>query len=45
MEEVLVTRHGATAVLTMNRPQARNALNFAMRDAFSAAIAEVRDDA
>lgn len=45
MEEVLVTRHGATAVLTMNRPQARNALNFPMRDAFAAAIAEVRDDA
>ena len=44
MDEVLVTRHGATAVLTMNRPEARNALNIAMRDAFSAAIAQVRDD-
>jgi len=45
MNEVFVTRHGATAVLTMNRPEARNALNFPMRDAFAQAIAEVRDDA
>lgn len=44
MNEVLVTRHGGTAVLTLNRPQARNALNLPMRDAFSAAINEVRDD-
>jgi len=44
MNEVLVTRHGETAVLTLNRPQARNALNLPLRDALSAAINEVRDD-
>lgn len=38
-------REGATAVLTMNRPAQRNALDAAMREAFAEAIAEVREDA
>jgi enoyl-CoA hydratase/carnithine racemase len=45
MTVLTLERVGATAVLTMNRPEQRNALDFAMRDAFAAAIAEVRDDA
>jgi enoyl-CoA hydratase/carnithine racemase len=44
MTVLQVERLGATAVLTMNRPQQRNALDPALRDAFAAAIAEVRDD-
>lgn len=39
-----IRRHGATAVLSMNRPEQRNALDLALREAFSAAVAEVRDD-
>jgi enoyl-CoA hydratase/carnithine racemase len=44
MSVLLVERIGATAVLTMNRPQQRNALDLDMREAFAAAVAEVRDD-
>lgn len=44
MSAILIERVGATAVLTMNRPQARNALDLAMREAFAGAVAEVRDD-
>jgi enoyl-CoA hydratase/carnithine racemase len=44
MSVIQIERRGATAVLTMNRPQARNALDLAMRDALGAAVAEVRDD-
>jgi len=45
MGDVLcIERVGATAVLTMNRPEARNALDMALRDAFANAVAEVRDD-
>jgi len=29
----------------MNRPEQRNALDYPMREAFAAAVAEVRDDA
>src|ERR1700691_5173494 len=39
-----IQRVGATAVLTMNRPEQRNALDYPMREAFAAAVAEVRDD-
>lgn len=38
-------RVGATAVLTMNRPEQRNALDAQMRLAFAAALAEIREDA
>jgi enoyl-CoA hydratase/carnithine racemase len=44
MTVLLIERVGATAVLTMNRPEQRNALDPTLRDAFAAAIAEVRDD-
>jgi 2-(1,2-epoxy-1,2-dihydrophenyl)acetyl-CoA isomerase len=44
MTVLLIERRGATAVLTMNRPDQRNALDPALRDAFAVAIAEVRDD-
>jgi 2-(1,2-epoxy-1,2-dihydrophenyl)acetyl-CoA isomerase len=45
MSAIEITRAGATAVLTMNRPGQRNALDYAMREEFAAAIAQVRDDA
>src|SRR6218665_3465800 len=44
-EKLQIDRIGATAVLTMHRPEARNALDLAMRQAFGAAIAGIRDDA
>lgn len=40
-----ITRSGATAVLTMNRPAARNALDMELRAAFADAVATVREDA
>ncbi|MGH8815989.1 enoyl-CoA hydratase/isomerase family protein [Achromobacter pestifer] len=39
-----ITRHGATAVLSMDRPSQRNALTMEMREAFDRALREVRDD-
>ncbi|GAB3661978.1 enoyl-CoA hydratase/isomerase family protein [Ramlibacter alkalitolerans] len=44
MSVIQIERHGATAVLTLNRPQARNALDPALREALGEAVAEVRDD-
>ena len=44
MAAIEIKRVSATAVLTMNRPDQRNALDFAMRADFAAAVAEVRDD-
>jgi 2-(1,2-epoxy-1,2-dihydrophenyl)acetyl-CoA isomerase len=44
MSSIQIERVGVTAVLTMNRPQARNALDLSMREAFAGAVAEVRDD-
>ena len=44
MSILLVERIGATAVLTMNRPDQRNALDLELRAAFAEAVAEVRDD-
>jgi 2-(1,2-epoxy-1,2-dihydrophenyl)acetyl-CoA isomerase len=44
MDVLLIERYGATAVLTMNRPAARNALDPVLRDAFAAAISQLRDD-
>jgi enoyl-CoA hydratase/carnithine racemase len=40
-----LSRVGATAVLTMNRPEQRNALDMELRAAFAAAVPQVRDDA
>ena len=45
MAVLALSRHGATAVLAMNRPAQRNALDDSLRDALTNAIAEVRDDA
>src|SRR6218665_4027285 len=44
-ETLQIDRIGATAVLTMHRPEPRNALDLAMPKAFAAAIAGIRDDA
>lgn len=44
MSVIEIKRSGSTAVLIMNRPDQRNALDYAMREAFGQAIAEVRDD-
>ena len=45
MSALRIERDGATAVLVMNRPDQRNALDLAMREAFAEAVAQVRDDA
>ena len=44
MSVLLLERIGATALLTMNRPEQRNALDLELRAAFIRAVAEVRDD-
>jgi len=41
---VEISREGNVATLTMNRPEALNALNFAMLDALDGAIASVKAD-
>ena len=44
MSVLQIEKDGAVAVLTMNRPQARNALDLELREAFAQAVPEVRDD-
>lgn len=44
MTDLLVERHADHAVLTLNRPEKRNALSVALRDAISAALDEVARD-
>lgn len=44
MTVLKIERAGATAVLTMNRPEQRNALDTALREAFADAVAGIRDD-
>lgn len=44
MSVLEISRVGSTAVLTMNRPGARNALDLELRAAFAAAIPTLRDD-
>jgi enoyl-CoA hydratase len=44
-DEVLRERHGHVEVLTINRPEARNAINGAVSRAMSAAMDELGDDA
>lgn len=44
MTVLLIERIGATAVLTLNRPEQRNALDTELREALAAGVAEVRED-
>ena len=44
-EDATLTRDGAVATVTLNRPERRNALSDAMLTALAAALAELRDDA
>ncbi len=44
MSVLEITRFSSTAVLTMNRPAARNALGMELRAAFADALPELRDD-
>jgi 2-(1,2-epoxy-1,2-dihydrophenyl)acetyl-CoA isomerase len=41
---LLVDRDGAVATLTLNRPEARNALDLGMRDELAAALGELEQD-
>jgi len=42
---VLIARHGATLLLTLNRPEQRNALDLDMRQALGEAVERARDSA
>jgi enoyl-CoA hydratase/carnithine racemase len=44
MTDLLVERHAAHAVLTLNRPEKRNALSVALRDAISVALGDLAGD-
>ena len=44
MLELIVERDGPIAVLTMNRPEKRNALSVALRDAISDALDAIARD-
>lgn len=44
MSVLMITRQAGAAILTLNRPQQRNALDLELRSALEAAIAQVRDD-
>lgn len=44
MTSLTLTMHGATALLTLNRPEARNALDQSMRDEFARLVPQLRDD-
>lgn len=44
MDVLQIEHAGAVAVLTLNRPQARNALDLELREAMAQAVAQVRDD-
>lgn len=43
-DEVLVERRGAVQIITINRPEAKNALNAAVAQAVAAAVDELDDD-
>jgi enoyl-CoA hydratase/carnithine racemase len=45
MPVIDIQRIGGTAVLVMNRPEQRNAIDYEMREALAVAVAQVRDDA
>jgi enoyl-CoA hydratase/carnithine racemase len=44
-ETLIVERTGAVATITMNRPEARNAIDLTMRQELLAALDEVEGDA
>lgn len=44
MQTVDISHVGATTILTMNRPEQRNAIDQVMREEFADAIVMVRDD-
>lgn len=44
MAAILIERIGATALLTLNRPEARNALDYDMRTELAEAVPKLRDD-
>ena len=44
MTSLTLIMHGSTAVLTMNRPEARNALDQSMREEFTRLVPQIRDD-
>lgn len=44
MPAILVERVGSTALLTLNRPEARNALDYQMRSELAQAVPQLRDD-
>lgn len=44
MTALTLSLHGSTAVLTMNRPEARNALDESMRVEFARLVPQIRDD-
>ncbi|MBB6577874.1 enoyl-CoA hydratase/carnithine racemase [Comamonas odontotermitis] len=44
MTSLILSMHGSTAVLTMNRPEARNALDQSMREEFTRLVPQIRDD-
>ena len=44
MNALTFSLHGATAVVTLNRPEARNALDQAMRDELTVLVPQLRDD-
>lgn len=44
MAVLQIEKHGTTAVLTLNRPEQRNALDLELRAAFAEAVPQVRDD-
>ncbi|MCZ8258995.1 MAG: enoyl-CoA hydratase/isomerase family protein [Beijerinckiaceae bacterium] len=44
MSDILIERRGALGLVTLNRPQALNALNDAMVDGLQAALLDFRDD-
>ncbi|WP_117214465.1 enoyl-CoA hydratase-related protein [Allorhizocola rhizosphaerae] len=43
-DTLLLTRDGAVATITLNRPDSLNSLNVALKEALAQALAEVRDD-
>ncbi|MBU0538317.1 MAG: enoyl-CoA hydratase/isomerase family protein, partial [Gammaproteobacteria bacterium] len=43
-EAVVISRDGAVATITLNRPEKRNALDLSLRAAIAAAVTELEKD-